>query len=258
MSVQRLLRYGFAAVLLAAGCLPSGNVRTPRMSDDALIFTQAQQALDVRDYPDAAELLQVFLREFSKSKRYTWGLQRMGEAMEGLLAVHYLRQVADGQDEAAARTAFLSSYGDYGCWMTDTAPLRYDGRHYRRLLDEFPDSDIADEAAYRLVVLGSDPHGRPENIDREIQGLEQVLELYPTTTLRYEILYEMASRCHRLYEVFAYSSQSVAADREQAERYREKAVYLYTLTLKSPRHSLFTEKAWKNLQDLEDGRRVFP
>lgn len=259
MSVrQAVLHCVLAAVVLAAGCLPSGNVRTPRMSDDALIFSQAQQALDAHDYPDAAGLLQLFLREFPDSKRYTWGLQRMGETMEGLLSSRYLRPIENGQDASSVRAAFLAAHGSYGCWKTDAALLRYDGSHYRRLLEKFPDSDIADEAAYRLVVLDSEPQGSPGKVEQEIAALELVLERYPTTTLRHEILFEMACRCHRLYELYAYSGQPVAVRRERAKHYREKAVYLYTLTLKSPQHSLLSEKAWSNLQDIEDGRRIFP
>jgi len=259
MNMKKIVqRCGLAAVFLAAGCLPSGNVPEPRMSDDALIFSQAQKALDARDYQDGARLLQIFLREFPRSKRYTWGLQRMGEAMQGLLAGYYLRPIARGQDEPVVRTAFLASYGGYGCWVTGAGRLRYDGSHYRRLLADYPDSDIADEAAFRLVLLDSDPQGRPENIARELQDFEQVLERYPTTTLRCEILYEMAYRCHRLYELYAYSDRPGEADPEKARYYREKALYLYSLALKSPQHSLFAEKAWENLQDLQDGRRIFP
>ncbi|MBM4312002.1 MAG: hypothetical protein FJ119_13790 [Deltaproteobacteria bacterium] len=245
-------------VLFLAGCLPSGKARTPRLSDDALIFSQAQQALDARDFHDAASLLQVFLREFPDSKRYTWGLQRMGEAMEGLLKNYYLQPLERGRDERAAREAFLASYGSYGCWKTDSSRVSYDGSHYRRLLADYPDSNIADEAAYRLVLLNTDPEGRPESIKRELQYFEEVLERYPTTSFRYEIFYDMAYRCHRLYELYSYSHQPGEADRQQAQLYREKAVYLYSLALKSPQHGLFAEKAWKNLQDLEDGRRLFP
>jgi len=247
-----------AAFLFLAGCLPSGNVPEPRLSDDALIFSQAQKALDARDFHDAASLLQIFLREFPNSKRYTWGLQRMGEAMEGVLNNYYLQPIERGRDEKSAREAFLASYGSYGCWTAASGRLNYDGTHYRRLLADYPDCNIADEAAYRLVLLNTDPDGRPENIKRELQYFEEVVERYPTSSFRYEIFYEMAYRCHRLYEVYSYSNQPGEADRQQAQLYREKAVYLYSLALKSPQHGLFAEKAWKNLQDLEDGRRLFP
>lgn len=247
-----------AAFMLLAGCLPSGDVPEPRLSDDALIFSQAQKALDAHDYPDAARLLQIFLREFPRSKRYTWALQRMGEAMQGLLASYYLRPIERGQDEPGARAAFLASYGSYGCWTAAGGRLNYDGSHYHRLLADYPDCNIADEAAYRLVLLSADPEGRPENIKQELGYFEEVLERYPTSSFRYEIFYDMAYRCHRLYELYSYSNRPGESDPKQAQLYREKAVYLYSLALKSPRHGLFAEKAWKNLRDLEDGRRVFP
>jgi hypothetical protein len=248
----------FATALLLGGCLPSGKIKTRDLPDDKLIFSQAQQALDARDYPDAAELLKIFLREFPDSKQYTWGLQRMGETMQGLLQTRYLRPIKNGQNEATVRETFLESYGTYACWLTENKQLAYDGRHYQMLLKNYPDSNIADEAAYRLVLLSSNSQGRPENIEQELRELGQILERYPATSLRYEILYTMAYRCHRLYELYTYSPQSGVANRDEAHHYKEKAVYLYSLTLKSPRHSLFAEKAWQNLQDLEDGRRIFP
>ena len=142
--------------------------------------------------------------------------------------------------------------------MADEGRLNYDGRHYRRILDDYPDSNIADEAAYRLVLLRADTHDSPEDIKQELQDFEEVLERYPTTSFRYEIFYIMGNRCHQLYELYAYSSRPDAANRAEAQRYKEKAVYLYSLALKSPQHGLFSEKAWQNLQDLEDGRRIFP
>jgi len=259
MRLQRIVcAAGLAAVLFLAGCLPSGKMKTPDLPDDRFIFSQAQQALDARDYPDAAELLKIFLREFPESKQYTWGLQRMGEAMQGLLQTQYLRPIENGQEEKTAREAFLSTYGTYSCWLTDNARLTYDGSHYRKLLKDDPDSNIADEAAYRLALLRSDPQARPEKIEQEVQDLGRVLERYPATSFRYEILYMMAYRYHQLYEHYAYSNRPGAANPAKAQHYRKQAVYLYSLALKSPRHSLFAEKAWQNLQDLEDDQKIFP
>lgn len=249
---------GLAAVLFLSGCIPSGKTKTPDLPDDRLIFSQAQQALDARDYPDAAELLEIFLREFPQSKQYSWGLQRMGEAMEGLLHTQYLLPIERGQTEAASRKTFLASYGTYACWLEDNGRLTYDGSHYQKLLDDDPDSNIADEAAYRLVLLRADSQDSPENIKQELQDFERVLERYPSTSFRYEIFYIMANRCHQLYELYAYSPRPDTANRAEAQLYKEKAVYLYSLALKSPQHGLFAEKAWQNLRDLEDGRRIFP
>ena len=98
---------GLAAALFLSGCIPSGNIKTPNLPDDRLIFSEAQQALDAHDYPDAAELLEIFLREFPQSRHYPWALQRMGEAMEGLLQNQYLRPIERGQNEAATRELSL-------------------------------------------------------------------------------------------------------------------------------------------------------
>jgi len=247
----------FAAVFLC-GCLPSGKTKTPKLDDDALIFFQAQKALDVHDYPDAAKLLTIFLKEFPEVKHYSWGLQRMGEAMQGLLQTHYLQLLQSDSAEPTVREKFLASYGTYNCWTTESDRLNYDGSHYRTLLKDHPDSNIADEAAYRLALLQTAAADSIENIEQEVQALAQVLERYPRTSLRYEIYYTMAYRYHQLYERSMYGARGEPSSREEAQRYKEKSAYLYSLALKSPRHSRFAEKAWQNLQDLEDGRRIFP
>ena len=155
------------------------------------------------------------------------------------------------------RQAFLEKYGFFECWEEFPDGLYYDLSDYRLLLEKFPDSPIADEAAYRIIKQDKDYHGDPAGYLKEIKELESILEKYTSTTLRPEILYKMAYRCHILYEIYLFSPDSKINDKEKAVQYRDKAVYIYKLTLKSPDHSKFSTKAWRSLELLERGTRIY-
>ncbi|MCP4716452.1 MAG: hypothetical protein GY868_15130, partial [Deltaproteobacteria bacterium] len=86
-----------------------------------------------------------------------------------------------------------------------------------------------------------------------LEHLEDIIERYPSTSFRYEILYKMAYRCHVLYEIYSFSHNTPARNREAADRYRQKAIYLYKLALKSPRQTPYAQKAWQGLTTLESG-----
>jgi hypothetical protein len=247
-------------VLFVAGltaCLPSGGGKERKKPEDVALFAEAQKAFDVRDYAGAIELLELFLKRFPRSELYTWALQRLGESLEGALEVEYAEPVRKGTRERDARRDFLERHARHGCWREDAPALQYDGSHYRTILEQHPDSPIADEAAYRLITWEEDYRGRPEPVARELASLEQVLERYPETSLRYEILYKMAYRCHVLHELYAFSLRSGVRDRERAEQYRTKALYLYRLALGSPRHTVYTARAWEGMRALEEGRRIY-
>lgn len=247
-----------AATVLAAvlaGCL---NTSAPgrRGGDDVLLFRQAQEAMHAHDYPGAIERLELFLEHFPKSEYYTWGLQRLGEALQGLLEFEYTYRIGQGMPEARARALFLEAWGRYGCWDTSGERLAYAGSHFRQILEQYPDSPIADEAAYRLIHLCPDCRNRPDVLREEISQLEAVLEKYPSTSLRGEILYHMAWRCHLLYELYAFSLPGGQGNAERARQYRTRAIYLYRMVLKEPHQSTFSQKAWDRLRLLEDGRRL--
>ncbi len=243
-----------AAAFFFTGCGGAGLLNVERK--DKKLFMEAQHALDVNDFPGAIELFQTFMNEHPRSEQYSWALHRLGESFEGLLQTYYVSETEEGADEKSARTKFLSRFGEYDCWQETAEGLVYDGSHYRRLLKEFPDSPIADESAYRLVPRTPDRQPDPEPHIEEIGRLEQVLERYPTTTLRYEILYRMAHRCHVLYGLYAFSGASAIRSHSKAEQYRAKALYLYKLALKAPSHSFYSTKAWEGLRALEGGRPV--
>ena len=263
MLQQTLFRFPAAFMLLlmcivaAGGCaamMPSGSAK---VKEEQMLYSQAQQAFEARDYADAASLFQLFLDRFPESEKATWALQRMGESCEGLLAVEYTKPVEEGADEEAVRTSFLDRFGGYDCWDEKGSMLTYNLRHYRAILEDHPDCDIADEAAYRVITWEQDYRGLPEGPQRELEALEAVLEKYPTTSLRHEILYKMAYRCHVLYELYSFSPQVALRNAEKAQQYRRKAVYLYRLSMASGRHSPYAEQAWQGLSMLEEGRRVY-
>jgi len=237
------------------GCL-TGLPGEKKLDPDQALFRDAQKALDARIYTDAIDLFRQFIKKYPDSKAYSWAFQRLGESFEGLVDREYRQRVLAGEPEARVRQAFLDKYGAFDCWEKTPEALYYDMRHYRYLLKEFPDSPIADEAAYRLIKQEKDHRGDPVGYVREIEELEQILEKYTSTTLRPEILYRMAHKCHVLYEIYTFSPDSKVRNADRADRYRNKAVYLYKLTLKSPVHSKFSTKAWRGLELLERNIRI--
>ena len=242
-------------LLLFSGCL----MRTPKekkLDEDQALFKDAQKALDARLYVEAIDLFKEFKKKYPDSKGYSWAFQRLGESFEGLIEVEYRKRIENGQSEKAARQAFLEKYGFFECWEELPDGLYYDLSQYRLLLEKFPDSPIADEAAYRIIKQDKDYQGDPAGYLKEIKELESILEKYTSTTLRPEILYKLAYRCHMLYEIYSFSSDLKIKDKEKASQYKEKAVYLYKLTLKSPDHSKFSTKAWRSLELLERGTRI--
>ncbi len=243
--------------LLGAGCLGSSMTQPAPKEEDSLLFSEAQKALEAHDYTDAIELFQLFCEQFPESEGYTWALQRLGESFEGLLARDYTQRVESGEPEAAVRREFLSRHGSYDCWEAHRGRLRYNNKHYRIILEKHPGSPIADEAAYRSIRLAEEGTASPEALLHELEQLEEVIERYPTTTLRYEILYKMAHRCHILYEIYSFSPQHSVRDSEAASRYYRRAQYLYTLALKSPRQTKYSHKAWGGLQALKDNKRIY-
>lgn len=244
-----------AGALALAGCL-STSAPARRGGDDVMLFRQAQEALDARDYPGAIERLELFLAHFPESERYTWALQRLGESLQGVLEFEYSYRIGQGMPEARARALFLEAWGRYDCWDECGERLTYDGSHFRQILEKYPDSPIADEAAYRSIHLCPDCRDKPEVLRQEISQLEGVIEKYPSTSLRGEILYHMAWRCHLLYELYAFSPRSGPGDPERARQYKTRTIYLYRMVLKEPRQSAFSEKAWDGLRLIEDGQRL--
>jgi hypothetical protein len=71
------------------------------------------------------------------------------------------------------------------------------------------------------------------------------------------ILYQMAQRCHILYEIYSFSPSPAVQNSQKAQEYREKAVYIYKLTLESPDHTTYADKAWKDMDVLQKGGRIY-
>ncbi len=252
------LRYILVLFILFifCGCLFSAP-KEKKLKEDQALFKDAQKALDARFYLDAIDLFKEFIKKYPDSKAYSWAFQRLGESFEGLIEVEYKKRIKKGELEKDVRQEFLEKYGFFECWEEVPDGLHYDLSHYRFLLDEFPDSPIADEAAYRLIKQEKDYKGDPEGYIKEIKELEKIFEKYTSTTLRPEILYRMANKYHFLYEIYSFSPDSKVRDSEKAAQYRSKAVFLYKLTLKSPDYSKYSTKAWRGLELLERGTRIY-
>ena len=240
-----------------AGCMLLGGGGEPKKGDQQILFTEGEKAMEAKDYAQAIHHFQTFADQYPKSRQYTWALQRLGESYEGLLIFYYKKKIEAGKTEPEARRAFLEKYGHYNCWTQTPDELQYNREQYKLILEKHPKSDIADEAAYRMIVGEKDYKGNPEGALREIAGLEKVLSQYPDTSLKPEILYKTARRCRTLYEIYAFSPKAGVRNAEKAEQYRAKTKLAYQLCLDASDKSDYGQKAWSELESLDQGTRIY-
>ncbi len=250
----------FAVLFSQAGCMLlglSGDDSEPSRDDKEILFTEGEKAMEAKDYEQAIHHFQTFADEFPKSKQYTWALQRLGESYEGLLDFYYAKRIAAGKPEPDARREFLARFGKYKCWNETPDGLQYNRAEYKKILDNFPMSNIADEAAYRMIVWEKDYHGNPAGVLREIADLEKVLSQYKDTSLKPEILYKIARRYRILYEMYSFSPKPGARNPEKAAEYRDRTKLAYRLCLESSDKSDYGQKAWSELESFEQGGRIY-
>jgi hypothetical protein len=246
-----------ALLYFQAGCMLLGGGGEPEKNDQQVLFTEGEKAMEAKDYEQAIHHFQTFADQFPKSRQYTWALQRLGESYEGLLSFYYKKKIEAGKPEPEARKAFLEKYGRYNCWIQTPEELQYNRMQYKLILEKHPKSDIADEAAYRMIVWEKDYKGSPEGALREIAELEKVLSQYPDTSFKPEILYKIARRCRTLYEIYAFSLKPGMRNAEKAGQYRVKTKFAYQLCLDSSDRSDYGQKAWEEMQAFEQGRRIY-
>ena len=256
--MMRLIRKGSLALfVLLSACAVMPDMPQRRPGEEQRLIQEAQKALDAKAYVDAIAMFQKFTSTYPQSKDYTFALQRLGESYEGLLEMEYQRRINGGESAEKVKKNFLANYGHYNCWNDEPKGLAYNRAAYKMILEQYPDSPIADEAAYRMIQWEDSYHGRPEGVLREMKQLEEIFSKYPETSFRPMILYQMAQRCQILYEMYSFSPAPDVRDAQKAQEYREKAIYLYKLTLESPDHTPYAEKAWKDLEVLQKGGRIY-
>ena len=163
----------------------------------------------------------------------------------------------DGKPEEEAKKVFMEKYGHYQCWVETSCGLSYDLGRYKEMMEKFPDSRWADEAEYHLIPWICEYGGLPEGPLKEIGYVEEVLQKYPTSSLKGEFYYKIAYRFQILYEIHAFSPQEGLRDEAKASDYKKKALYFYKMALKHPVHSQFSKKAWEDLDALEQGKRIY-
>lgn len=220
------------------------------------MFREIMIAFDNRAYESSINTSRQFLSQYPQSPGKDAVLMRMGESFEGLLQQYYQRPINEKMAEPEARAGFLEKYGHYDCWQEQAGTLVYSGEIYRRLLQENPQSNFADEAAYNLIVWERDYGEDPGRIRREITFLEEIITKYPTTSLRPKILFQMGYRFQLLYELYEFSDDPKKKDSEKAEESFRKAEYLYKLCLSLPHGSEYSKKALRHLEMLRQGTRV--
>ncbi len=243
--------------ILLNGCIFLPEMPQRKPGEEQRYLIEGQKAFDDKAYPEAIKLFQGYLDKYPESQESSIVLQRLGESFEGLLEMEYQRRIKNSEPEPLVRKQFLEKYGSYNCWETTSSGITYNRSQYKMLLEKYPDSPIADEAAYRMITWEPKYHGRPEGVLRELKQLQEIFEKYPTTSFRPMILYQMAHRCHTLYEIYSFSPAAEVRNPQKAQEYREKALFLYQLSLKSPEHTKYSDKSWKEMEQLQKGERIY-
>ncbi len=228
-----------------------------KLGDEEQQLKEIIELSDDKFYEKAVEKCQKFTKDFPESRYYDIALLRLGEAFEGLIEQDYQQLIKDGKSEEEARKIFLEKYSHYQYWEETPCGIRYNLFHYNEMMEKFPDSNYADEAAYHLIPWVCEYKGLPEGLLKEIGYIEKVLGEYPTSTLKPEMYYQIAHRLHILYEIYAFSPQSDLSNEVEAKKYHEKAFYFYRLALKQPVQSKFSKSAWEGLRKLEEGERIY-
>ncbi len=230
----------------------------PKLKEEEAQLKEIKELSDDRLYEEAIKKCLQFKENFPESPFCDVVILKLGEAFEGLVEKDYRQLVEDGQPEEVVRKKFLDRYGHYQCWLEKPGGIQYNLIHYKEMMEKFPDSHYADEAAYHLIPLVSDYKGLPDGPLREVKSLEGVLQEYPTTSLRPQIYYQIAYRLHILYEIYAFSPRVDLRNEVEARRYRKKAFYFYRLVLQQPEQSKFSRFAWEGLKKLEEGKKIYP
>ena len=250
------VRFSLLLVIFFSSCifLPTLEFKP---GEEELLLQEIKKFSDDRVYEEAVHSCQEFLETFPESPFCDVVLVRLGESFEGLVEMNYHQLVKDGLSEGEVRRKFLEKYGHYQCWIESPGGIRYNLTHYKEMMEKFPDSNYADEAAYHLIPWIYEYEGLPEGPLKEIADLEKVLHDYPATSFRPKIYYQIAYRLHILYEIYAFSPHPELRDPEEAKKYREKALYFYKLVLKQPEQSKFSRSAWDGVKKLEEGKRIY-
>jgi hypothetical protein len=243
-------------LLFAAGCAYTGRPLSGSDGERQFLGEVAQRIRE-QDYVNAVMRCQEYLSEHPQSEYGDVILMMMGESLEGLLRIEYLSEIEEKGSEPGARRRFLEKHGHFASWIEKKGKLAYNLGAYRQVMDRYPDSRYADEASYKLIPWRGDYGGRPEGLLEEIENLEAILQKYPTTTLRSKILYDTAYRCHILYEIYAFSPYKELRNSESAQKYYDKAFYMYQLALKEPQNAEVSKKCWEGMKELETGKKIY-
>lgn len=243
--------------LFAAGCVMLGQ-RAPKKDPKQEVFEELMTAFENRAYESSITAAQQFLSQYpKKSGRKDVVLVRLGESFEGLLKQNYQDLVDEGVDEGKARTTFLAKYGHYNCWETQNGALVYNKAIFRQLFEENPKSNYADEAYYNLFQWSGNLDEDPPRIEPEITHLKEVLRKFPTTSLSPKILFQIGYRFHLLYEIYSFSKDPTKRSDAKAQESFHQAENSYNLCLNVPHGSEYSKKAFRNLEMLRQGARVF-
>ena len=253
---KKLLLLCALLTTLVHGCVLMQAGAPPELTDEQERYLKIMTAFKNRAFESCVTASQQCLSTYPDSPRRDVVMIRMGEAFEGLLDQHYHEQIKEGAEEAEARSLFLDKFGHYDCWEERDGDLVYDKRAFRKLLEESPESNYADEATYNLIIWERDYNNDPLLIEREIKELENVITLYPTTTLAPQILFKIGYRHHLLYELYHGAPEQNLRNDAKAQEAYNRAEYSYRLCMNASGGTAYAKQAFQFLEKLKNGERI--
>lgn len=253
----------------------SGLVELSAQGADArLLFAayEKEQPSHWSQEPDHLAALALYSRHmefFPRSDYAALALYRFGQ-MGDRLAVEATREAErkltreqKSPDASCVAWEGLEKYAKWGLGL-DYSRLGghyfYGGAAYRRVVEEHPESEWADDAAFRLLKLVrqrvGEWEGWPDEPLKELDLWREFIEKYPRGGLKPLALLEMVYINRALYEIYSHPRGDFA-DPEKASRHLEEARKLCQGIQREFARTIYAAQAEKNLAELAEGRHVY-
>ncbi len=249
---------------------------------DAKLFVQASNYQDPtwrwffwspERYKLALRLYKRLIDYFPNSKYRAAALFRYGECAERIvvevnkLKIKFEELKKSGIDKDYKKYLGLDCYRKWGLEFEFSHlgdEYYYGGDVYETIVQKYPKSEWADNAAYKLIQIPFQHsrcwEGHPGGPLAALKLCENFLKNYPNSELRPEALLHLGYLYRALYEIYSYVDKKEIYnfyDLQKANAYRQKAINLYQKIVKEYPSTKYAAKAEVNIYEIEHGKNVY-
>ncbi len=121
---------------------------------------------------DEVALLKKSITQDSSSKAILMVMGNLAQRVE--IEPNEMKKYQVQQQACHLKVVKSENFGDF---------VSYDGYHYKRLLKNYPKSDLADDAAYRLIYVIDQESYNYADIKEEKTKLQKFIKTYPQSNL---------------------------------------------------------------------------